>query len=107
MYAIRSYYVQNGSLRSIPEDLHNYPAIEALLEQYDYLRYEGGNHYVLPRISFVEDILGSSDAAMLVRKDWMETLGISAPASLDEFIQMICAFANNDPDGNGIRNNFV
>ncbi len=94
--------IQNGSLRSIPEDLSAYPAIEALLDQYDYLRFDDGRHYVLPRISFVDEILGSSDAAMLVRKDWMDALGIAKPSSLDDFIQMICAFAKSDPDGNGI-----
>ena len=39
---------------------------------------------------------------MLVRRDWMDNLGISDPESFQDFADMTIAFAKNDPDGNGI-----
>ncbi len=36
-----------------------------------------------------------------VRQDWLDTLGMKAPTNYDEFIAMLDAFTNKDPDGNG------
>lgn len=94
--------IQTDSIRSLPDDLSLYPNVSEMMSEFDYIRYEDGKHYAFPRLSFQDDILGSSDAAMIVRRDWMEKLGFENPSSLDEFIDLICAFANEDPDGNGI-----
>jgi putative aldouronate transport system substrate-binding protein len=37
-----------------------------------------------------------------VRGDWLEKLGIAAPATADEFYEMLKAFKEQDPNGNGI-----
>ncbi len=92
--------ILSNSIRSLPEDLSNYPNIRNLIDKCGNIQINGLN-YVIPRISFQDKILGSSDAAMLVRKDWMKKLGLSQPESLEEFINLVRAFANNDPDGNG------
>ncbi|NLL71110.1 MAG: extracellular solute-binding protein [Epulopiscium sp.] len=36
-----------------------------------------------------------------VRKDWMDKLGLKAPTNYAEFLDMLRAFTNEDPDGNG------
>jgi len=36
-----------------------------------------------------------------VRKDWLDTLKISMPKNYDEFYNMLVAFRDKDPDGNG------
>ena len=54
-----------------------------------------------PVFSFLDPVLGATDAAMLVRRDWMDSLGISI-RSFQDFADMTIAFAKNDPDGNGI-----
>ncbi|MDF2539885.1 MAG: sugar transporter substrate-binding protein [Herbinix sp.] len=92
--------ILSNSVRSLPEDLSNYPNIKDVIDKCGNIQINGLN-YVIPRISFQDKILGSSDAAMLVRKDWMKKLGLSQPESLEEFINLVCAFANDDPDGNG------
>ncbi len=94
--------IETNSIRSLPEDLSRYPNISRVMEEFDYIRYKDGRHYALPRLSFQDAALSSSDAAMIVRKDWMEALNLTPPSSLEEFIDMICAFARDDPDGNGI-----
>ncbi len=42
----------------------------------------------------------------IVRKDWMEKLGIADPTTLDEYYQMLKAFKTQDPDGNGIDDTY-
>ena len=94
--------VESGAIRPIPEDLSEYPNLEALLERFEGLRGNDGRRYAIPHPVFEEPILSSSDAAMLVRRDWMENLGLENPESIEDFISLAAAFANEDPDGNGL-----
>ncbi|MDL2300949.1 hypothetical protein LJC58_01190 [Lachnospiraceae bacterium OttesenSCG-928-D06] len=95
--------IETGSIRALPVDLSPWPSIETLMESVSYTKYSDGCFYALPRFSFTDASLGSTDAAMLVRRDWMETLGLSDPQSFQEFADLAAAFANHDPDGNGIH----
>lgn len=36
------------------------------------------------------------------RLDWLENLGLDAPETWDQFVDMLEAFTYNDPDGNGV-----
>ena len=36
-----------------------------------------------------------------LRQDWLDKLGLSVPTTYDEYINVLRAFVNNDPDGNG------
>ncbi|TYP73361.1 hypothetical protein [Paenibacillus methanolicus] len=38
---------------------------------------------------------------MLIRQDWLDKLKLKAPTNIEEFEQVIAAFTNDDPDGNG------
>ncbi len=93
--------IANGSIRDLPSDLSAYPNIENALSLCG-LSGSSLPLYYLPRVSFTDASLGTSDAAMFVRQDWMEHLKLNDPQNLDEFIQMAAAFANSDPDGNGV-----
>ncbi|MCK9479087.1 MAG: extracellular solute-binding protein [Firmicutes bacterium] len=41
--------------------------------------------------------------AALIRKDWLETLGLSIPETLEEWTETLTAFKNQDPNGNGMK----
>lgn len=94
--------VETQSIQPLPKDLSSYPVLNSLLESVPYIQYKDGENYAIPRMAFLDEILGSTDAAMLVRKDWMESLGMDAPESFDQFAEMARAFALDDPDGNGL-----
>lgn len=47
-----------------------------------------------------------SRQGMIYRKDWAEKLGLSAPKNTDEFYEMLRAFTEEDPDGNGKDDTF-
>ena len=36
-----------------------------------------------------------------LRQDWLDKLGLKAPTTYDEYINVLRAFVNDDPDGNG------
>ena len=94
--------IETGSIRALPEDLSSFPLLHSLLESVSYTQYMDGRYYAIPRASFMDSILGATDAAMLVRRDWMDNLGLKDPENLDEFAAMCSAFAHEDPDGNGL-----
>lgn len=46
---------------------------------------------------------------LMYRKDWLDALGVSEdqlPKTLDEFVDLMYRFANEDPDGNGVKDTF-
>ena len=97
-------FINTGAIRSLPEDLTDYPLLNEILDSVSYTQYTDGKYYAIPRVSFQDPILGATDAAMLVRRDWMDNLGISDPESFQDFVDMTVAFAKDDPDGDGIDN---
>ena len=38
-----------------------------------------------------------------IKKKWLDNVGMSVPTNYDEYIKMLDAFTNGDPDGNGIN----
>ncbi|MBP3963092.1 extracellular solute-binding protein [Paenibacillus lignilyticus] len=36
-----------------------------------------------------------------IRKDWLDKLGLQPPSTIEEFLNVVKAFAEQDPDGNG------
>lgn len=38
---------------------------------------------------------------VMLRKDWLDNLGLQVPKTLDDFYNVLKAFVNNDPDKNG------
>ncbi|HPZ16533.1 MAG TPA: extracellular solute-binding protein [Sphaerochaeta sp.] len=43
----------------------------------------------------------NKNEGLLIRKDWLDNLGLSVPTTLDELMTVMHAFTYNDPDGNG------
>ena len=43
---------------------------------------------------------------LLVRKDWLDNLGLEIPTTTDELLEVLRAFTFDDPDGNGIDDTY-
>ncbi len=41
-----------------------------------------------------------------LRQDWLDKLGLAVPTTYDEYIKVLEAFTNNDPDGNGQKDTY-
>ncbi|NGZ76517.1 extracellular solute-binding protein [Saccharibacillus alkalitolerans] len=101
-------YQQQGLLAEIPEETlrrcapNLYAAIRRYAPDYaDYGRIDG-KIYGIP----VVNPTNAYRIPVVYRQDWLDKLGLKTPQTLDEFEKVIYAFANEDPDGNGIKDTY-
>ncbi len=57
-----------------------------------------GKIYAVPSLS-----LFSADEMVFIRKDWLDTLGLTPPATLEDYFETMYAFTYNDPNRNGLN----
>lgn len=57
-----------------------------------------GNIYVIPKN---QDLYAAE--YWWIRGDWLDKLGLKVPTTVDEMYDVLYAFRNNDPNGNGIK----
>ena len=60
-----------------------------------------GNIYAIPSMNAVP-----GNEIMYVRKDWLDRLELEPPTTLEEYREVMRAFAQDDPDGNGQNDTF-
>ncbi|WP_341347690.1 extracellular solute-binding protein [Paenibacillus sp. FSL H3-0469] len=60
-----------------------------------------GKIYAIPGLNPIP-----GNEIMFARKDWLDRLGLKPPTTLEEYKQVIRAFAQDDPDGNGKNDTF-
>lgn len=58
-----------------------------------------GKQYLIPSKRLI-----AGRQAQLVRKDWLDKLGLDVPRNKDDFYEMLCQFKEHDPGGNGEKN---
>lgn len=101
-------YVNQGVLADIPrEDLERYaPHMMRLLQENapGYLEYGQveGRYYGIPAVSATNKYR----VPIVYRKDWLDRLGLEVPRTLEELERVMYAFAEGDPDGNGIKDTY-
>lgn len=60
-----------------------------------------GNIYGLPHAEF--DINNYVLMWNIIRQDWLDKLGLAMPSTIDEYHDVLVAFRDQDPNGNGKR----
>ncbi|WP_430160490.1 extracellular solute-binding protein [Paenibacillus algorifonticola] len=101
-------YQQQGLLAEIPEEmLKQYaPSImKAIKENAPAYQNAGkidGKYYGIPVINPTNIYR----IPVVYRKDWLDKLGLPVPETLSDFEKVIYAFANEDPDGNGMKDTY-
>lgn len=73
--------------------LEDNPAIRSLLTAPD------GNIYRLASVTKGENL--SEPSSWLIRKDWLDKLNLKEPTTIDEWYDVLKAFKEKDPNGNG------
>ncbi|WP_214625739.1 extracellular solute-binding protein [Paenibacillus agaridevorans] len=58
-----------------------------------------GHIYSLP--TFVERDFNEIPSVLFINKKWLDQLGLSVPTTIDEFYDVLKAFKEKDPNGNG------
>ena len=94
---------RDGGLLPLNDLIDEYaPHIKALMEEdpafKQYATSTDGNIYFIPKnqtLSFAE--------FWFIRGDWLEKLGLEVPTTVDELYDVLTAFRNEDPNGNGLK----
>ncbi|WP_284645134.1 extracellular solute-binding protein [Paenibacillus silviterrae] len=90
-------YYDQGIIADIDGVLKDYPALKSNYSNdvWDALTYKG-KVLGTPGYELVQGIRG-----IWVRGDWLKKLNLKTPTTPDELLEVMKAFTNNDPDGNG------
>ncbi|MDR1061282.1 MAG: extracellular solute-binding protein [Clostridiales bacterium] len=94
--ALALQWVKDDVLYSFDDIGGDYPALRAELDSslYSYLKIDGKRYFrPLP--------LSPGNRGYVIRKDWLDQLGMGIPTTLDEYYEVLKAFSSNDVDGNG------
>lgn len=70
----------------------SHPGLQEAISAYD------GNYYYIP---YLPD--GKYGRAWFIRQDWLDTLELDQPQNVDELYEVLVAFRDNDPNGNGMK----
>ncbi|OPA72968.1 peptide permease [Paenibacillus selenitireducens] len=92
-------YAKQGAFQPLDDLIDQYgPHLKEKIpaEAWDRVRY-GGKIYAVPSLNEVSGV-----ELMYARKDWLERLGLQPPETLEEYHEVIRAFTQDDPDGNGV-----
>jgi putative aldouronate transport system substrate-binding protein len=97
-------YGQNGSIIPLEDLIDQYaPNLKKLFEQRPDLKKvvtaPDGHIYSLPRAEEM-DLVGMPNI-MFINKVWLDKLGLSMPTTLEEYHDVLKAFKEKDPNGNG------
>ena len=97
-------YGQQGVILPLNDLIEQHgPNIKAALDNYPYFKAMAtapdGNIYGIPQL--IECYHCSFPNKMWVNTKWLETLGLEAPTTTEEYKAMLEAFKNGDPNGNG------
>ena len=98
--------IESGMVRAIEEDIEKYLP-DRLKEIYD--KYPT----TFNTVSSDGHIYGlavnphlTEGQVMIIRQDWLDKLGLTAPTTIEEFEAVIKAFTEDDPDGDGQKNTY-
>lgn len=89
-------WIDDGMVIPLNDYFDTMPNIKAWTDEYRWSAIDG-KYYGLPFITQY----GAANALIVMRQDWLDHLGLSYPKTLDEMKNVLLAFTNDDPDGNG------
>lgn len=95
-----------GKLVDVSEYLNKYTNIRDYYNKMDpktlfYATEEGGAVYRIPG-----DVSEPSCEVLWIRQDWLDKLNLKAPTNFDELEEVMRAFTEDDPDGNGAADTY-
>ncbi|WP_084821915.1 extracellular solute-binding protein [Bacillus sp. SA1-12] len=91
---------EQGAFWDIKPYIDDYPNIKEGIDDiaWDLTKMNGAN-YVIPRPRPTD-----GEAFFILRKDWLDKVGLDVPTTSDELYKVMNAFTHNDPDGDGKDN---
>lgn len=87
--------LKSGMFWNIEDYLDEFPNLKAIPEEMLKSASTEGKLYGVP---FQKDLARNG---VVLRKDWLDKLGLEVPKTTEELMEVAKAFTENDPDGNG------
>lgn len=90
--------VNQGVFWDITPYIKDYPYLSKGIPSiaWELTKMDDGKNYGIPRARDEND-----ESFIIIRKDWLDKLGLQPPKTTDELYEVMKAFAEKDPDGNG------
>ncbi|TXK84568.1 extracellular solute-binding protein [Paenibacillus sp. N3.4] len=90
--------VSQGAFWDIAPYIKNYPNLSGKISAtaWELTKMQDGGNYGIPRPRPSE-----GDSFFMIRKDWLDNLGLKVPTTTDELYNVMKSFAEKDPDRNG------
>ncbi len=100
-YSGLSPYVEKGAYAPLGDLIaENAPSLQKIFDENPIIKkdvtFNDGKVYILPQIAAIPNEL-----TYMIRKDWLEKLGLSEPKTTDDWVSVMKAFRDNDMNGNG------
>lgn len=94
---------RDGGILPLNELIKKYaPNIQKTLEEDPAFRQAAtsldGNIYIIPK---TQELLSAE--FFWIREDWLHILGLEVPTTVEELYEVLTAFRNGDPNGNGLK----
>ena len=94
---------RDGGLIPLNDLIDEYaPNIKAMMESdpafRQYATSTDGNIYFIPK----NQVMNNAEF-WFIRADWLDKLGLEVPTTVDELYDVLTAFRNEDPNGNGLK----
>ncbi|MDQ0920935.1 extracellular solute-binding protein [Paenibacillus sp. V4I5] len=93
--------IDQGAFWELTDYVKNYPNLAKYPENVYKNASLKGKLYSLPRVRPLD-----GHESLLIRKDWLDKLGLQPPKTMDELYNVLEAFAKKDPDGNGTADTY-
>lgn len=94
-------WIDDGMVIPLNDYMDSFPSMKAWLENYEWSA-QNGKYYGMPFIAQYS----VANTLIVMRQDWLDNLGLSYPQTLDEMKDVMLAFTNDDPDGDGQNNTY-
>lgn len=102
-------YAKDGTIVPLNDIIDKYmPNVKKILDQKPelkaFLTAPDGKIYTMPggeELGFGREGIGSNPNFLFINKAWLDKLGLKMPTTLDEYYNVLKAFKEKDPNGNG------
>ena len=102
--SLQSMYGKEGVFIPLNDYIEDTTYIKQMFEEYpqvlDSLTMEDGNVYKIPMVNDALHL--QSNHKMFINQVWLDNLGLKMPTTTEEFREVLRAFKEDDPNGNGI-----
>lgn len=93
-------YAKEGAFLPLDEYIDDYETFRIVPDFiWDALRIDG-------KIYGIPSYAPKFQTTTMIRKDWLDNLGLEVPTSYEELKEVAIAFTKNDPDGNGVDDTY-